>query len=75
MGPRGWSVGGREHRYQVIFLRLSDGRTIAAIVPEFCKEGDKLYLHPQFKVTEPRDMPSDSYWSTLVELAEEVGGD
>ena len=54
-------------KYQTIWLHLSDGRTISATVPEFCKKGDKLYVHPQFEVTEPRDMPPDSYWSTLTE--------
>ncbi len=52
-------------RYQIIYLHLSDGRTLQATIKEFCKEGDKLYLHPQLEVTEPREMPADCHWSTL----------
>lgn len=52
-------------KYQIIFLHLSDDRQLQAVVPEFCKEGDRLFLHPQFEVTEPRELPEDCRWSTL----------
>ncbi len=52
----------QQKKYQTIYLHLSDGREIAATVKEFCKEGDKLFLHPQFKVTEPKELPKDCYW-------------
>lgn len=54
-----------KEKYQVIYLHLSDGRTLKATVPAFCKEGDKLYIHPQFEVTEPQEMPEDCYWSIM----------
>lgn len=56
--------------YQTIYLHLSDGRTIAATVKEFCKEGDKLFIHPQFEVTEPKPLPKDCYWSSIEEEKE-----
>lgn len=53
-------------KYQVISLYLSDGRVIKATVKAFCEVGDKLCLLPQIEVTEPRKMPKNCYWSTLV---------
>lgn len=52
-------------KYQIIVLHLSDGRQLSAAVKEFCKKGDKLYLHPQFEVTEPREMEDGYVWDTM----------
>lgn len=60
-----------KQRYQLISLHLSDGRTILAIVPEFCKEGDRLYLHPEFEVTAPREMNDDCHWTDVTTIDKE----
>jgi len=52
-------------QYQIIYIHLSDGRELRAAVPVFCNEGDKLFLHPEFEVTEPRQMPKGSHWATI----------
>jgi hypothetical protein len=52
-------------KYQTIILHLSDGRTIKATVPEFCKEGDVLSLLPQIEVTKPKEMPDGYSWFTI----------
>ena len=57
----------KKERYQMIIFHLSDGRTIKATVPEFCKEGDTLLLLPQFEVTEPKELPSGTRWGGIDE--------
>ena len=58
-------------RYQIIHLHLSDGRTILATVPEFCKEGDDLYLLPKIEVTAPKELADDCHWTTTDKLGKE----
>lgn len=62
----------KNRMYQTIFLHLSDGRTILAVVPEFCKEGDKLYLLPQFEVTKPKELDKNCRWSSISEIDEMI---
>lgn len=50
--------------YQTIILDLSDGRTVTAVIPEFCKKGDQFSII-RFQVTEPKELPEDCYWSKI----------
>jgi len=59
-----------DSKYQQIIIRLSDGRKLVAIVPEFCKEGDELYLHPQFEVTAPKKLPNGYSWGKLTDTTD-----
>jgi hypothetical protein len=52
-------------KYQTIIMYLSDGRQLHAVVPEFCRPGDNLYLYPQFEITESREMPSGYSWAKM----------
>ncbi len=63
-----------KNKYQIIYLTLSDGRTLPAVVPAFCKAGDRLFLYPKFEVTEPREMPKDCHWSSFSESSNEDQG-
>ena len=43
--------------YQIIKLKLSDGRIIDAITSKFCEEGDKLYIVEQtLDVSKPQSV-------------------
>lgn len=52
-------------KYQELYLTLNDGRVIKAIVKEFCKQDDRLFVHPQFQVSEPKELPNGCRWVVL----------
>lgn len=59
-----------ENRYQIIILKLSDGREVKAAVPAFCEVGDKISL-TNIKITEPRKMADGYSWSSPKSLSKD----